>query len=108
MIFQVKLEDLDSMEQSTKEELIKLQQIEGFVVPDLSILRGMLNAIDAKRHELKRVLVESENQSKAQSLCLKRAERIEQTMQKITQITEILYPRYAEAKVSFFLMLEQA
>lgn len=89
------------MEQPIRDEIAKLQQIKGFVVPDLSVLRGMLNAIEAKRHELRRALADAERQSKAQELCLKRIERIEQTIGKITEITEVLYPRYAtEPKVT--------
>jgi hypothetical protein len=88
------------MEQPIRDEIAKLQQIKGLVVPDLSVLRGMLNAIEAKRHELRRALADAERQSKAQELCLKRIERIEQTIEKITEITEVLYPRYVvESKV---------
>jgi exonuclease VII small subunit len=90
------------MEKPIQDEIEKLQQIKGYVVPDLSVLRGMINSIEAKRQELRRALNDTERQTKARSLCMQRVERIEQTVQKITQITELLYPRYAiETSVSF-------
>ncbi|KAI6207377.1 hypothetical protein M3Y96_00002700 [Aphelenchoides besseyi] len=90
----VSLEELDQMEQPIKNTIKQLQQIRGYVVPDLSVLRGMLSAIEAKRIELLRTLAEAERQNRAHLLCTQRLDRIDTTLERISAITTNLFNRY--------------
>uniref|UniRef100_A0A1I7S8L5 Calponin-homology (CH) domain-containing protein n=1 Tax=Bursaphelenchus xylophilus TaxID=6326 RepID=A0A1I7S8L5_BURXY len=101
------LDQLDALEVPVKEELVVLQNHRGYVLPDLTVLHGMLNAIEAKRRQVLQTIAESEHQAKLYTLWMKRKERIEKKIEEITTTTVVIAPRYAgEQPKDFEVALE--
>lgn len=91
------LDQLDALEAPIKEELVQLQSLQGLVAPDLSVLHGMINAIEAKRLYILNALAETENQTKLFNLWIQRRDRIQKKADAVIEKFRVLVPKYSNS-----------